>query len=464
MRRIGAIGLLGLGIVLSAPAAAAVGAAEAARLGQQLTPVGAQKAASAYAADAQPEATRSKVVDEFAEAEDPATRVPEWDASPAGVEADKPLFTISAVNAGRYREHLTESHFSLLQTYSNTYFMKVYPSRRTVRWPREIEAASKANATSCSLQGTDELSGCRLGFPFPLPQNGAEAIWNHKLRWRGDQLSRVTDQLIVQATGKFQVTSVAEDFDFRYADLKSGLALKADQREFARYLGELLEPPRLAGHYLLVHDRTGSGASGRTAWSLTPSSKRVRREPKACCDNPVEGSDALQFHDQVDMFSGPLEVYSWKLLGKRDAFIPYNAQRLAAAATRHAEIVLPAHLNQDLLRYELHRVWVVEAALRPSYGHTLRKRRFYLDEDSWMIVAVDMLDNYDQPYQFQEGHLLYSAATQRPEYAAEVLYNLSTERYFVTGLRSAQRTPKGATEFAADYFEPAALNRRNAGR
>lgn len=460
MSRILTQGVLAAVLWLVAQAAcAAVAAAEAAKLGHKLTAVGAERAAGK--APPPPKAA-SAPVDEFAEAEDPPTQIPEWSATaPAVASNEKPLFTISAVNVGRYRENLTESHFALLQTFSNTYSMKVYPSRRTVRWPKEIETATAENATRCTLKGNDDLNDCRLGFPFPLPQNGAEVIWNHKLRWRGDTLSRSNDQLIVQTDGKFQRTRLAEEFDFRYANLKSGLVLSGQQREVLRYLSQALEPARLAGNFLLVHEKSGAGVGGRAAWALVPGSKRARREPKACCDNPYEGSDGMQFYDQVDMFSGPLDRYNWKLLGKREIFIPYNSLRLAASSSRHADLVRPAHLNQDLLRYELHRVWVVEATLRPGLAHTLRKRRFYVDEDSWTIVAVDMLDNYDQPYQFQEGHLQVSPATQRAEYVAEVIYHLNTERYFVTGLRADK--PATSPAFAPGYFEPEALNKRTGG-
>lgn len=441
------------------PATAAVAPEQAPRLASQLSPIGAERAAGSRPAGPARIDRQSKPADEFDEAEDPPARVAAWGAAGVG-ESDQPLFTINAVNVGRYRENLTESHFLLVQTYPNTYFMKVYPSRRPVRWPREIEEATRLNATACTLKGSDELEGCATGFPFPLPRNGAEVIWNHKLRWRGDTLERDNDQLVVKADGSYHRTRLHEAFDFRYARLKGGQPLGGNQREIFRYLSRGVEPARLAGNALLLHERMGSGAGGRLAWSVVPGSKRVRRDTKACCDYPPEGADGMQFYDQVDMFSGSLDRYAWNLLGKREIFVPYNATALLGA--RPADLIRPAHLNQDLLRYELHRVWVVEATLRSGATHTLRKRRFYVDEDSWTIVAVDMLDNYDQPYQFQEGHLHYSVAAQRPEFSAEAIYHLSRERYFITGLRGTQ-APQNPASYAADHFEPDRLTRIAAG-
>ena len=450
-----------LALSLSNSALASVSAAEAAQLGQKLTPVGAEKAGGAAAAGVQVKPAQKSAMadDDFLDEQDAPTRVPVWNApgAEAAVSNEKPLFTINAVNLNRYRENLTESHFSLLQTNPNTYFLNVYAPRRPVRWPKEIEAATRENATRCSLQGTDDLSGCRLGFPFPIPHSGAEVIWNHKLRWRGDAVSRYNEQLVVQSDGKFQVTRLAEDIDARYANIKDGWPLDAEHHEFLRFLSQTLEPPRLAGNFVLFHDNAGVGTSARTAWALSPKAMRPRREPKICCDNPYEGSDGLQFFDQVDMYNGALDRYAWKLLGKREVFIPYNADRLNAASAHPADLVRPTHLNQELLRYELHRVWVVEATLKPGMAHTLRKRRFYVDEDSWSIVAVDMLDTYDQPYQFQEGHLLYSSANQRSTYAAEVIYHLNTGRYFVTGLRGDQPPPPNSGVFPPGHFEPDSL-------
>lgn len=446
--------------LLALPLYAEVDSDQVAKLGKQLTPVGAERAAGASPAG--PPVTEAQrkaaAADEFAEQLDPATSVAEWSGKAGGVvEGDAPLFTINAVNVGRYRENLTESHFSLLQTYSNSYFMKVYPSRRTVRWPQEVETATAENATRCSLRNTDDLKECRLGFPFPMPANGAEVIWNHKLRWRGDAVSRTIDQLVVKADGNFQTTRLAEDWDALYANFKEPGTISGELRDMYRYLSRTLEPPRLKGNVVLIHERAGAGTRGRSAWRMTPGTTRARREVKVCCDNPYEGSDGMQFFDQVDMFNGGLERYQWKLLGKRDVFIPYNSSKLAGAAAKPRDFVKPVHINQDFARYELHRVWVVEATLRPGQPHTLRKRRFYVDEDSWMIVAVDMLDNYDQPYQFQEGHLVFSPGSRRPEYAAEIIYHLSTERYFITGLRADLLTARDAAPFPKEHFDAETL-------
>ncbi|MES0874379.1 DUF1329 domain-containing protein [Sinimarinibacterium thermocellulolyticum] len=400
--------------------------------------------------------------DEFEEIVDPPTRVGAWPdpADHAELRAEAPLFAITAATLNRYREHLTASHFALLQTNPNTYFMNIYPSRRTVRWPQAIERATIANATRCTLEGADTPIDCRLGFPFPIPRSGAEVIWNHKLRWRGDAVSRISNQLVVRPDGGHTITRLAEDIVFDYANLAHPGVLDRERRAIYRYLREVLAPPRIAGHTVLIHERSGVGSQGRIAWRYRPGDPRQRRAPEAAFDQLDEGSDGLQFFDQIDVFNGSLERYDWTLVGKREIFVPYNAVLLDEASSRPDEIVLATHLNPRFLRYELHRVWVVEATLRPGQRHAILRRRFYVDEDSWTILSVDMLDNYGDAYQFQEAHLVYDPRLERPRLVANVIYNRESTRYLVSGLRLDAPAEDEQPVFDANHFEPAALARR----
>lgn len=372
-------------------------------------------------------------------------------------EPGAPMFVITIDNMNRFRDWLSEGHMKLLQEY-NTYTMRVYPSRRSVRWPERIEQATRANAQRCRLAGTDEPAGCSIGFPYPMPRSGAEAIWNHKLRWRGESLSRINNNLAVDPQGRFQTTRVREDFRFAYANPAQPQALSTVTRGIYLFASQTLEPPRLAGTQLLIHERTGTGTDGRQAWIASQKVARVRREPAACCDNFTAGAEGLQFYDQMDMFNGSLERYSWKLVGKRELLIPYNSTRSIAGAASgdFSKLVKPWHIDQEWARYELHRVWVVEAVLKAGSAHPVRKRIFYIDEDSWHIAAVDLLDVYDQAYQFQEAHLYYDPALRATLPAAELVYQFDIGRYLVSGLTSgaALAPPQ------AEHFTPEALQRR----
>ncbi|SFF54563.1 Protein of unknown function [Fontimonas thermophila] len=460
--RYAALYLLSMSVMgVLAPAGAAVPEREAARLQDELSPVGAVRAAGQLRQAEVPRRSKrglSDLADEFEEIVDPPTRVGAWPdlADTAQLRSEAPLFAITAATLNRYRDYLTASHFALLQTNPNTFFMNVYPSRRTVRWPEAIERATIANATRCTLEGTDTPVGCRLGFPFPIPQSGAEVIWNHKLRWRGDAISQINSQLVVRPDGNHSITRLAEDFVFDYANLANPGRLDRERRSIYRYLSRVLSPPRIAGHAVLIHERSGVGSYGRMAWQYRPGDPRQRRAPEAAFDQVYEGADGLQFFDQIDVFNGALERYDWTLVGRREIFVPYNAVLLDDASSRPEEIVHPTHLNPKVLRYELHRVWVVEATLRPGQRHAIRKRRFYVDEDSWTILCVDMLDNYGDAYQFQEAHIVYEPQMQRPRLVANVIYNRESTRYLVSGLR-LDGPPVDAPAFAPGHFEPATL-------
>ncbi|HSW14343.1 MAG TPA: DUF1329 domain-containing protein [Solimonas sp.] len=437
---------LGLLFVSLGVARAAVAEADAAALRGALTAVGAERAGNA-------DGTIPPWALDTAKAAPAGKLLPVADAEPGA-----PLFTITIDNMNRFRDWLTEGHMRLLQEY-NTYSMKVYPARRTVRASDAIEKATLANATRCRLVGSDDPENCTLGFPFPIPRNGAEAIWNHKLRWRGAGLSRVNNNLVVDPKGQSQTTQVREDFRFLYANVAKPQPLTSGMRDIYQMVSQTLTPPRLAGTELLIHERSGTGTAGRQAWVASRKVTRMRRDPNACCDNFTAGAEGLQFYDQMDMFNGSLERYSWKLVGKRELLIPYNSTRVPGADKGDfSGLAKPWHINQEWPHYELHRVWVVEAALKAGSAHPVRKRIFYIDEDSWNIAAVDLLDVYDQAYQFQEAHLYFDPQLRANAAVAELVYQFDTGRYLVSGLVSA--TDAAGQPQPAEFFTSEALQKR----
>jgi hypothetical protein len=374
-------------------------------------------------------------------------------------DLEEPLFTITKANLAQYKNKLTAGHQELLKRFGS-YKMNVYKTHRSVRFPDFINAATQVNATSCKIKGTDELDGCKLGFPFPAPKTGAEVIWNHKLKWRGNAVRRYNNQLIVQPDGRFTQTKILEEVRFGYANQQHPVALGKGSGEYLRYLSQTISPPRLAGTFILVHERMGSGTDGRAAWLYSSGVRRLRRAPTVQYDNPYEGTDGNQFYDQVDLFNGALDRYDWKLVGKREMYLPYNANRIGSPQTTFKELAKPKHLNQDLARYELHRYWVVEATLRPGMLHTFKRRVFYVDEDSWNLTAVDCFDNRDQLYKLQEGHLVYQPNIQSATGLPELIYDFPSGRYFVTAAANEDLPNDFTVTFGTDYFTPDAVQRK----
>lgn len=435
-----------LTLAWSLQATAKVSPEEAAKLGNELTPVGAERAASK---------------DGTIPAWTPAVQRGSLDGifpSDPAMDKEKPLFTITKANMAQYADKLPQGSKKLLSTY-DSYKMNVYPSHREVTWPEPVLKATIANATRAEMIGTDDPMGAVLGFPFPIPKSGAEPIWNHKLQWRGEAVTRYNNQMIVQPSGEYQLTKLIEDVSFSYASIKNPVPLSKDNKEFLKYLSRTVAPPRLAGTYILVIEKASTGNEGRAAWLYSPGLKRIRRAPTVCCDNPYEGTDGHQFYDQVDMFNGALDRYNWKLIGKKEMYIPYHGNRLAGPQTRFKDLAKPRHLNQDLPRYELHRVWVVEATLKPGTSHTFKKRTMYLDEDGWNIAYVDNFDNRDQLFQFQEGHIVFGSNILASTAVPEVIYHFNSGRYFITAMSNEDKPNKFTVNFGPEYFTAASVQK-----
>lgn len=428
------------------PAFAKVDAAEAAKLGATLTPVGAEKAGN-----------KDGSIPAWTPAPQSGSLKGEFPTDPK-IAADAIKFTINKANQAQYAAKLTEGHKYLLKTY-DTYKMNVYPTRRVASWPQFIYDATKENATSCEMIGTDIPDSCKVGFPFPIPKTGAEPIWNHKLKWRGENVVRFNNQMIVQPSGDFQLTKIIENVQFSYASQKNPVPLTKTSGEFLKYLSQTVAPPRLAGTFILVHEKAGTGADGRAAWLYSPGLKRIRRAPTVCCDNPYEGTDGHQFYDQVDNFNGSLERFNWKLLGKKEIYIPYNGYKIAGPEIKYKDLAKPKHLNADLPRYELHRVWVVESNIKAGTSHTFNKRTFYVDEDSWNIVAIDNYDSRGNLYQFQEGHFVFGANIQSGTTIPEVIYHFTSGRYFVTAAFNEDKPFNLEAKFSPDFFTSASVQK-----
>src|SRR5690606_5966560 len=169
----------------------------------------------------------------------------------------------------------------------------------------------------------------------------------------------------------------------------------------------------------------------RLAWTYNPGQRRVLRAPEAAYDSPLSTSDGLRTYDTIDVYNGATDKYDWKLLSKKEMLVPYNTYKLASRNLKYKDIIQANHLNQDLLRYEMHRVWVVEATLKPGERHIYAKRVFYIDEDSWSILGADLYDGRGELWRVQEAHSLQRYDVLSAIHISEVVYDLQARRYAV---------------------------------
>ena len=427
-------------------ASAAVTAVEADKLGTTLTPIGAEKAGNS------------------------AGTIPAWDGGnttvPAGFKsgghypdpyaADQPLFTIEASNAEQYRDNLSPGQMALLKRYP-TWKMKIYPSRRSAAYPAGIYAETKANATKVSLvSGGNGLTGTNGGVPFPIPQSGLEAIWNHLTVYKGDTYATSWAQAPVTAGGDYNLVKFDYEYDFSYGNQKKKPTEREDNLLFY-FLQIVKEPPRLAGSILLVDDFIDQVKTPRKAWTYNPGQRRVRLAPTVVYDNPGTAADGLRTNDDFFMYNGATDRYEWKLAGKKEMYIPYNGYKINGNTIKVKDVLKPGHINGDHARYELHRVWVVEATLKPGTSHLYKRRTFYLDEDSWVIHVVDKYDNRDQLWRVSEQHSYgyYDVPFLAP--GVEVHHDLQSGRYVALSLRNEESTVYRPISRTPADFTPDAL-------
>ena len=174
-----------------------------------------------------------------------------------------------------------------------------------------------------------------------------------------------------------------------------------------------MAPARLAGEVLLVQETLDQSLENRRAWVYNPGQRRVRRAPNVAFDNPGTNSDNLRTSDQFDLYNGSPQRYDWTLVGKKEMLVPYNSYKLHSNTLKYTDILKKNHINPDVARYELHRVWVVDSKLKAGQSHLYSRRTLYVDEDSWHIVAVDCYDSRGQLYRVQEGHVISTTTCRR---------------------------------------------------
>lgn len=374
---------------------------------------------------------------------------------------EKPLFTITAADVAKYRARLSPGHLALFAKYPD-YTMPVFPTHRSVGYPQAILDASKANLGKARVTGSDTLSDARLGFPFPQPQSGVEAMWNHRLRYRGDAIDAQTTQAVVAPGGVERMMKQTERVWYRYGNVRDPVDIAKDNI-LLYYLTWFSKIGGGMDFLVLVHESANSISRPRNIWVLPPQLKtRMFRIPPVGYDQPFPDSGGLQFIDMIDMYNGAFDRYVWKLTGKRELYIPYNSYRISDGRYKYAQLLTPNHFNQSATRYELHRCWVIEATERSGSRHAFGKRTFYLDEDSWNVVLVENEDREGRLWRFQEGHMLPDYDRQSATSAPALVYDLKDGRYFVNRLSAEDPPPKFPVSYTPTDFSPDGVQARYA--
>ena len=394
---------------------AAVSQEEAAKLKGEFTPMGSERAGNKDGS------------------------IPSWDGgytkSPQGYKSgdprpdpfanEKPLASIDAKNMDQYGNKLTEGVKALMKKYPS-YRIDVFPTHRTAMMPQWVYDNTYKNATRCKTKdGGLSLEGCYGGIPFPIPKSGNELIWNHVLSWRGQASSMLFRLFVSTSDGKSTVASdglneVQSPYWFKDGSLES---FNGDYNDLMLVT---YGPPFKAGESILLRDPVDF-SKGRQAWQYLVGQRRTRKAPTVAYDTPDSVASGAFYFDEAFGFSGAQDRYDWKIVGKKEMYIPYNTNRTWLAKAN--EVLGPQHINPDYLRWELHRVWVVDATLAAGKRHAVPKRRYYLDEDTYNMVLSDMWDGQGQIWRV--GYMLPMVMSDVPGTVSQTfgLYNLLANTY-----------------------------------
>ena len=372
---------------------------------------------------------------------------------------DKPLFRIDGSNYQQYAGQLSVGQQATFAKYPDTFFMDVYQTRRSTSFPQRTYEMTMENGKTASLAENGEaVLDAAEGFPFPFPENAYELIWNHKLKYKGIGGVRYNNQIAPTAGGAFSVTVIREELLGLY--YKPGVTIADINNILLYFFQEVESPARLAGNILLVHETLNQRELPRQAWIYNPGQRRVRRAPNVAYDNPGTASDGLRTNDMTDMFNGAMDRFNWKIVEKKEMYVPYNSYGAHAEGIKYKEFIQPGHLNQDLMRYELHRVWVVEATLKEGMRHINPKRTFYMDEDSYQIVLIDHYDARLELWRSSEAHCINYYDVPTFWSTIEVHYDLQSGRYVGQGFDNTMPVNTFNVEMQPTQFTPQALRSR----
>ncbi|WP_409262161.1 DUF1329 domain-containing protein [Pseudomonas putida] len=407
-------------------AQAAVSPDQAAHLGNNLTTLGAEKAGNA---DGSIPAYQGGLLTPPASYQSGASMRPDPFAS------EKPLLVIDGRNADQYKGQLTATTLELLKRYPS-YHVDVYPTHRSVALPQAVLDNTRKNATGArSQEGGSAVDNVLPGIPFPIPQNGAEAMWNFLLRYQGVSMTAKYDSWNVDAAGKptLSTTGQAHISYPIYEDMAKPIGAKDTYYQMKLvYTG----PARRAGEAMMLRDAANPLVQPRSAWQYLPGQRRVKLAPNLAYDTPNPGTSGSGTYDDVFVFNGALDRYDWTLVGKQEMYVPYNTYRLTYN-TDVKQLITPNHLAPQFVRWEKHRVWVVEGKLKDGARHIYHKRRFYLDEDSWIALASDQYDARGQLYRGSFAFLTQSYDKQTPDATPFMIYDLIGGTYNLNGVVGA---------------------------
>jgi len=373
-----------LGLAVTGQVMAVVSPEEAAKLGNELTFFGAEKVGNA---DGTIPAWTGGLTTP------PATYEMGSGLRPDPWADEAPYLVITKENMAQYADELTEGTRALLERLGDDGFeIKVWPSHRSFAGPDWYYDNTVYNATHTqAVEDSLRLEDVKSGTPFPIPQNGIEVYWNHLLRWEGTHMETQYKVIYVDKNGNSVLANLAT-IAFEYPHYNRDKDYGTSFEDYLMLRVDYEAPTRRAGEKILLIDPMDfTDGAGRRAWQYLKGQRRVRRAPAVAFDTPNSGVAGVATYDDAFLAMGSPERFDWKLVGKKEMYVPYNSYDLSYM-NPSTEIFGGKFLNPDHNRWEKHRVWVIEGTLKEGSRHIYHRKVLYVDEDSWAALAVDLYD------------------------------------------------------------------------
>lgn len=400
-RTFAAVAAFTASLVAAGLAHAAVSADEARQLGTTLTLFGAEQAGN-----------KDKTIPPYEGGLPTSTNPPgfkkgsgKW-VNPFADE--KPLYSITGQNADKYADKLSETNKALLKRYPS-YRIDVYPTHRTANYPQYILDKTVRNATQAKVVKNGlAVEGAIGGIMFPIPKSGWEVMWNHMSRYNGVAADDHMRNFYVDARGTVVLSGeikLSRNFNFQNPQATAE-SIRKEDAYIQNNVYDFTGPPRSVGDATTYFETIDMDAMPRRAYGYSASTRRVRLSPDVAYDTPIASQGGVTTYDDAELYFNKMDRFGWKLVGKREMIIPYSIYDLSFQV-KSDKALKPNHVNPDAVRWELHRVWVVEATLKPGLRHLYSKRVFYLDED-W--TGAGMSDEYDGAGKLYKG--LFMGTTQ----------------------------------------------------
>ncbi len=415
------------GIALAAQAHA-VTPEEAKQLGATLTEFGAEKAGNA-------DASIPPYTGGLRQA--PAGFKPGSGRYPDPFDGEKRLYSVDAKNMAQYAEALSDGQKELLRRYPD-FRIDVYPTRRSLFFPKYVLDRCARNAVNAKLteSGNGVSGGAYACAPFPIPKNALEVLWNHLLRYNVGEGGHFDHSSNWSVDSAGRRTDVGSFFISAYSWYGEPSNAKLEDAWSSGMVVDFTRPAVQAGEKQLLKYSIDYDKQDTRAWIYAPGQRRVRLAPEFAYDTPIASTGGIQFYDEVTQFSGKPDRFAFKLIGKKEMLVPYNAYKFAFEVPPEKSLTARVP-NPDYFRWEKHRVWVVEATLKPGKRHVYQRKVFYLDEDSWTILLSDAFDHGGklQKVGFQPMVPLYDAGGF---YTPLVSFDLNKGSYIAVALVSSE--------------------------